>query len=146
MEVISVLIAGLSFLIAGAALLYTHRVSRRSLFLALHEKLSSPEQIRGRRVLRERATGVLEAGALRSDSSTDDARLAFSALAMLDILALYVERKFVDKGLVLAEWDDVLKELLPHAEWISEERAGSKDVMWPHFQRLAKDAVARLSP
>ncbi|WP_406191835.1 hypothetical protein OG331_47420 [Streptomyces sp. NBC_01017] len=99
-------------------------LNKRDLFLSLHERLCSPDQIRGRRDIRTRGTGIPEVQQLRASTSGDDANAAVGALAMLDTLGLYVDCKFVDENLVLTEWGYVLAELTEPAKYFVETGKG----------------------
>lgn len=155
MDVAAVIIAGLSAAVAIGSLIVAIRahvlsgraqqqtqvqaqqLNKRDLFLALHEKLSAPEQMRGRRVLREQVNSVNDAAELRQ-ANRGDGRAAAGALAMLDILGLYIEKGFVEDNLVLEEWGYVLAELQPHAAHLISERTRNRHrPPWPHYRRLA---------
>ncbi|WP_319325272.1 hypothetical protein [Streptomyces europaeiscabiei] len=150
---ISVGIAGLSLLVAASAYWFSRyswkrrkEQNRRDLFLELHAKLSSKEQMQGRRILRERVKSVGDAEELRD--RPEDASQVYSALAMLDILGLYVDEDFVDGPLVLAEWGHVVVELHSHAQYVLTERranGGSFRSQWPHYQTLAGRATGWVS-
>lgn len=134
---------GLGFVLSLYALLRGTRLNRRDLFLTLHEKLSTPEQVCGRRALREINSPEDVKRMLRKDPDKHGA--VTSALAMLDILGLYVDRGYVSKDLALSEWGWVLAGLSRHADHVIEERRRAGGVgrrQWPHFRSLALDAVA----
>jgi hypothetical protein len=115
-------------------------LNKRDLFLSLHEKLCSADQMWGRRVIREQITGVAEAKKLR-ESGGEDWRAAAGALAMLDTVGLYVERGYVEPELVLTEWGHVLSELDRHARHLVEAGHVDGKKPWPHYQYLAAQAV-----
>lgn len=145
----SVAIAGLSLAVASAAYWFSRyswkkrrEQDKRDLFLTLHERLSSQDQMQGRRVIREQVASVRDAIKLRG--RREDAAKAYSALAMLDILGLYVDKSFVDDVLVLEEWGHVVVELHSHAQYIIAERranGGTFRSQWPHYQSLAGRAT-----
>ncbi|CAG6397442.1 hypothetical protein NMG29_24965 [Streptomyces cocklensis] len=123
----------------------TQNLNKRDLFLSLHERLSSVDQIRGRGILRERVNSPKSAEYLRRRYQEEN-RLASGAIAMLDILGLYVEEGFVEKDLVLQEWGPVLADLYPHGMDVIEDRQRSRGagrrLWWPHFRRLGLEAIA----
>jgi hypothetical protein len=147
--IVSVAIAALSLLVAASAYWFSRyswkrrrEQDRRDLFLELHSKLSSKEQMQGRRVLRERVKSVGDAEKLRN--RPEETSQVYSALAMLDILGLYVDEDFVDGDLVLAEWGHVVVELHSHAQYVLAERranGGTFRSQWPHYQTLAGRAT-----
>jgi hypothetical protein len=151
-SIVSVAAALVSGLVAFCAYRFskrTHRettdqaeqLNKRDLFLSLHERLCSPDQIRGRRIIRTRGTSTLEVQQLRN-SRSGDANAAVGALAMLDTLGLYVECGFVEQDLVLTEWGYVLAELAEPASHFVETGVGLNGRKpWPHFSALATDAV-----
>lgn len=151
LAVASVAIAFFAMVIAFLALWWSRRTwrasleqNRRDMFLALHEKLSSSEQQSGRRILREKINSLRDAQVMRR-KKPQDLRLVVSALGMMDILGLYVEKDFVDEQLVFEEWGPLLAEILPSGVHVIEERrqnGGSGRRLWPHFRRLALAATA----
>lgn len=117
------------------------QLNKRDLFLSLHERLCSPDQIRGRRVIRTRGTTARAVQRLRK-SRSGEANAAVGALAMLDTLGLYVECGFVEEDLVLTEWGHVLAELEKPARYFVETGLGLNGRKpWPHFSALAEAAV-----
>lgn len=137
--------------VAGGALalsIYTlfanRRQNRRDLFLSLHEKLTRPDLQTGRTLLRERINSYRDAEEMRS-SSPEDYKLVVSAIAMFDILGLYVEKHFVSEELVFAEWGWLYADVYDHGKHVIEERRrnGTGQMPWPHFQDLGVAAAAR---
>jgi hypothetical protein len=153
LSTLSVMFAGASSVLAGYAFWFSRyswkkrgEQDRRDLFLEIHEKLSSQEQMQGRRVLKEQVRSLRDAEKLRGRS--EEASRAYSALAMLDILGLYLDKDFMDEGLVLEEWGHVVAELHTHAQYVLTERlanGGTYRSQWPHYQRLAGRATAWVS-
>ncbi|KMS67019.1 hypothetical protein ACM01_44215 [Streptomyces viridochromogenes] len=115
-------------------------LNRRDLFLSLYEKLCDTEQIRGRRVIREKCRSEPKARRL-GNSNEELARAAVGALAMLDTLGLYVEQKYVEQDLVMAEWGHVLVELQEPANLFLQFRDVNGQKPWPHFGRLTQAAA-----
>src|SRR5436309_2706793 len=72
---------------------------RRDLFLKMHERLIDSDLRLGRQILTDYVTSVEAAGTLRRDRP-NNYQVAGRTLAMLDILGLYAERKYVDSQLV----------------------------------------------
>ncbi|MGW1669023.1 hypothetical protein [Streptomyces sp. NPDC002324] len=115
-------------------------LNKRDLFLSLHEKLTAPEQLWGRRVIREQINTPEDAERLRQ-LDREDGHAAASAVAMLDILSLYVERGFVEKDLVLDEWGHALADLNGNAAIFVRDRTENGRAPWCHFQDFSAEAV-----
>ncbi|RSO09914.1 hypothetical protein DMH26_00575 [Streptomyces sp. WAC 05379] len=109
-----------SLVLSIYAVLRSKLLNKRDLFLALHDRLSTADQLAGRRALRrvgspDQARAMLLNEPREYDSMT-------SALAMFDILGLYVEKGYVKRDLVLEEWGHVLASLHQPADHVIEER------------------------
>ena len=97
-----------------------------------------PEAVAGRRAL----SGIKSAAdAEQTEYRPDEMTQIYRALAMSDLLALYVENGWVDEATVTAEWGHSLARSIAPAEFFIEwrkQRFGSHD--WEHFGRLARKA------
>ncbi|WP_437055836.1 hypothetical protein [Streptomyces sp. enrichment culture] len=118
----------------------TEKLNKRDLFLALHEKLCTPDQLWGRRVIREKINNLADAKQLR-ESGHADGQAAAGAVAMLDMLSLYVEKGFIERDLVLEEWGHVLADLDDNAAIFVKDRTMNNRRPWVHFQDFSADAV-----
>jgi hypothetical protein len=61
----------------------------------------------------------------------------------LDIVALYVEKNYVAKDLVLEEWGEVYRQCYVRARHYMAARQKEltfNSPLWPHFVRLAREA------
>lgn len=76
---------------------------KRNLFLSLNEQLMQPDLQRGRDILRRRVNSKRDAEVLYH-RKRDDHWTVSQAVAMFDLLGLYVSREYVDRDLVVAEW------------------------------------------
>ncbi len=144
----SLIVAQKAFGFSEKAREETLNLNKRDLFLTLHEKLCTADQLWGRRVIREKINSPQEAEQLRA-SGHPDGQAAAGALAMLDMLSLYVDKGFVEKDLVLEEWGHVLADLDGNATIFIGNRAANRDRKpWVHFQDFSADAVkwARVNP
>jgi hypothetical protein len=114
---------------------------QRDLFLKMHERLIDVDLQRGRRILAENIHSVKDAEALLRGSPADY-ELANRALAMFDIFALYAERGYVDRKLVLEEWGYTLANTWACGQYLIAERLNRHRPntwsAWPHFQKLGK--------
>jgi hypothetical protein len=114
---------------------------RRTLFLRLHESLVAEDLARGRGVV-FRLQSIDDARNLLASEGTEY-HLANRALAMLDVLALFVERGYVDKDLVMGEWREQLALVHAKGAFFTEARAEAHGVLpWPHLRVLAAQAAA----
>jgi hypothetical protein len=122
---------------------------QRDLFLRLHERLIDIDLHRGRRILTERINSPEDAATLLRDSPTDY-ELVFRALAMFDIVALYAERRYIDRNLLLEEWGGSYAGAWEHGRHVITERLNRQTSSswsgWPHFRHMGKLATARISP
>jgi hypothetical protein len=118
----------------------TEKLNKRDLFLALHEKLCTPDQLWGRRVIREKINKLEDAEHLRA-SGHADGQAAAGAVAMLDMLSLYVEKGFVEKDLVLEEWGHVVADLDDNAAIFVKNRTTNNRRPWIHFKDFSAEAV-----
>ncbi|MEV6005639.1 hypothetical protein AB0M29_02410 [Streptomyces sp. NPDC051976] len=137
--------AGTSVAVSVVALTQSTRWQKRDLFLALHEKLTHPELQSGRTLLREEINKPDDAQNMR-EWRTEEYRKAVSAIAMFDILGLYVKRRYIKKVWVFEEWGWLYAEVYSHGRHVIEERranSGNGRQPWPHFQALGKKALAR---
>ncbi|MEU0787496.1 hypothetical protein ABZ341_38895 [Streptomyces sp. NPDC006173] len=141
-------IAFLSMLSAAAAVLYAVAISRdrrrqerRNLFLSLNEKLMHPDLQRGRALLRELIGGTRDADILFARQK--DAHWVISqAVAMFDLLGLYVDRDYIDEDLVMAEWGRTLTRAYHgHGDYFIESRRSHLGWSpYPHFASLSEKA------
>ncbi|CAG6392762.1 hypothetical protein SCOCK_180139 [Actinacidiphila cocklensis] len=115
---------------------------KRDLFLDLHEKLSRPDMQTGRTLLREQINGLDDAIGMRRWKS-DDYQKAVSAIAMFDILGLYVEERFIKRSLVFKEWGWLYADVYFHARYVIQDRRNHGRDPWLHFQRLGEKALAK---
>ncbi|WP_143670576.1 hypothetical protein [Streptomyces antimycoticus] len=120
------------------------KLNQRDLFLSLHEQLSRPEQVRGRTILREEITSETQAKAIRT-LRPDKHESVMSAIIMLDILAMYVEKGYVGEDHVLEEWGWLYGRCFEHGkyviselQWYDPERRTRSP--WQHFAVLGEKA------
>jgi hypothetical protein len=144
-SVISIVISS----VAVAFSLFTWREhktkDRRDLLLSIHERLIDVELQRGRRVLYQRVNSVEEAETLLRESP-DEYDQANRALSMMDLAALYVEHKYIDRQAFLEEWGPTYAHAWKSGQHLIAERINRQEAIkawpaWPHFQLLAKQCA-----
>lgn len=133
------------FVSAGALILgvvnflQAHRRDKRDLFLRLHETLVEPDVVAGRRALyKVKSEDDAEAVCGNEEISTR----IYRALAMFDVLGLYVESRWIDERTVLREWSNSLvRSREPARLWIAKRYEGVQWHSWPHYTSLAEKAA-----
>jgi hypothetical protein len=98
---------------------------------------------RGRHILAQSIRSTKDAQSLFR-GSPEQYDLANRALAMLDVAALYVEHRYIDKSLFMGEWGSVYGRILEPAQYFIADRDERSPTnshgSWPHFQALAREA------
>ncbi|MFF2276223.1 hypothetical protein [Agromyces sp. NPDC058126] len=113
---------------------------RRDLFLSMHRALIEPDLQEGRRRLN--ALDESRLGSIQDDD-LDGYQQINRSLAMFDIFAMYVNRRYISEELALEEWGDVLARTWTKAEPFIEargERFGHRP--WPHLRAFGPRAAA----
>ena len=116
-------------------------LDRRNLSLKLHETLIAPEQQNGRRILFGLEGDVTEL-------SDQDYTLANRALASLDIVGLYCDKKYVDVDEFLDLWAATFVKLKYAAAPFVAHRNETRPLgapMWPYYTKLVDRAEAHLT-
>ena len=113
------------------------RRDKRDLFISVHQELIKPEAAEGRQVLygikdADKAVGIAK-------KEYESGRI-YTALAVFDLLALYVESKWIDYETVRREWYYSLVHTRYGANmWIAERYKDREQWhSWEHYQRLSK--------
>lgn len=66
----------------------------------------------------------------------------YRALALFDVLGLYVEQGWADRWTVLDEWARSLSAYRePKRLWVAARWPQSSEARWPHYDRLASSAA-----
>lgn len=139
---ISLAVALLALTINGASFRDRRRQDRRDLFLKMHERLVEPEIQEGRRLLFELVHTDADAGRLRVNEP-NLYQLINRSLAMFDILAMYVERGYIDRDVALSEWGHSLARTFRQAEPFMRDRFAEQTwKAWPHFRSFSSSAIA----
>ena len=145
---ISIVIACAAF--SFSVITWRDRASKdqRDLFLRLHERLADVDLQRGRRILAQRINSIDDAAALLRDEP-NEYESVYRAISMLDIVALYAERGYIDYKLVLQEWKGSYVRAWNHGQYFIAERT-SRDTpntwsAFPHFRAMAQRAAEEFS-
>jgi len=120
-----------------ANFLTARRRDKRDLLLRMHERLTTADQQRGRRLLYV----MSEEGNRVNDLSDEEYELVNSALASLDTLGVYYQHRYVPRAALLELWAEPLLRLLGPAEpFLTHRDALRGGSTWPHLHVLAEDA------
>ncbi|MET9651579.1 hypothetical protein ABZZ44_15100 [Streptomyces sp. NPDC006460] len=142
LPVLSLTVAILAALFAAYTWKAGQRQNRRDLFLALHQRLSEPDAFRGRRLLADEINSVEDALEMRR-TRPEDWRQVVSAVSYFDLLALYVKRDYVDRGLVMDELGSIFARAWEHGSYVLDAR--QKDLHWrpwANFEQFGNEALA----
>lgn len=142
------ILTGLALVVSAGALVLgainfrrARQLDKRDLFLRMHEALLEPSVVAGRRALYELKDKASAAALGRQEQSLTN---VYRALAMFDVLALYVENGWIDEDTVLDEWGNSLRRSIEPAEHFIEARYETIQWhSWPHYRDLAIKARAR---
>jgi len=120
-----------------SALLATRWRDRRDLLLRMHERLITTDQQRGRRLVYK----MSESGMRVEDLTDEQYELVNNALASLNTLGIYYQRRYVRRRDLLEIWSEALVSLLRPAEtFLAHRDALPGGGRWPQLQVLAHDA------
>jgi hypothetical protein len=115
------------------------KLDKRDLFLRMHETMIQPDAVAGRRALYKITSPKDAETSCMNDVTSSQ---IYRALALFDVLALYVESGWIDEGTVLKEWSNSLaRSQEPARLWIAARYKGVHWHSWPHYQSLAKMAA-----
>jgi hypothetical protein len=120
-----------------ATFLAARRRDRRDLLLRMHERLTTADQQRGRRLLYV----MSESGRLVEDLSDDDYELVNNALASLNTLGIYYQRRYVPRPPLLELYaETVLRLMRPAGPFLAHRDALRGRQQWPQLLVLAEEA------
>jgi hypothetical protein len=139
MTVLAVIVSFAAFILGCVNFSRARRLDKRDLFLRMHESLLDPSIVDGRRALYDIKT-IGDATRLSLDADTTTS--VYRALAMFDVLALYVENGWIAESTVLEEWGNSLRRSVePSRLFIEARYATIQWHSWPHFRELAEKAA-----
>lgn len=117
--------------------LATRRRDRRDLLFKMHERLTTADQQRGRRLLYV----MSESGRRVEDLSDDEYELVNNALASLNTLGIYYERRYVPRAALLELWAETLLRILrPAGPFLASRDALRGGSTWPQQYMLVEES------
>lgn len=141
---LSLALAASAFVLSLLTFLRGKAVDRRNVFIEIHRLLLEPELVAARRDLYK----FKSLDDVQIHSSHHDVQMThiYRLLALFDLLGFYAESGWVDERTVLEEWGDTLARSRQPAEHVLAWRRNVTDgPTWPHYQRLAQIAAARIA-
>jgi hypothetical protein len=133
----SILISIAALTLSLSVFLHSRWRDKRDLILRIHEHLVTADQQRGRRLLYR----MKETQARVEDLSDDDYVLINNALASLNVLGIYYQRRYVRRRDALELWGvQILRVLLAGEVFIAYRDVEQRMRSWPQLHVMAKDA------
>ncbi|MFK0040773.1 hypothetical protein ACIQTW_13140 [Paenarthrobacter sp. NPDC090517] len=132
-----------AFLVSSGALYFNWIRAKQEAFLDIHDKLIELGVQEGRRLLYTKIKGPNDPARL-SEESPEEFDKINRALAMFDVLGLYVRRRYVFRSWVMNEWGANLAGAWPQAQHFiahREKQVGRE--AWPNYKRLSLEAVIK---
>ncbi|UKA59141.1 hypothetical protein [Arthrobacter sp. FW306-2-2C-D06B] len=138
---LTVILAGSALIVSLAALSFNRRKAKQDTFLSIHDKLIALDLQEGRRLLFEKINSPEDADRLLQEDIASYHKIN-RALAMYDVLGLYVKRRYVVKSWVLEEWGPGLaKARVPGKHFIAHRTKQGVPSSWKNFDSLSLDAL-----
>lgn len=110
---------------------------RRDLLLRVHEHLVTPDQQRVRRLIHVMSSRRMQV----EDLSDDEYVLINNALAALNVMGSYCQRRYIRRRDVLQFWAEPVLRLMPAADAFLAHRASfGSHRTWPELRAFAADA------
>ncbi|MFP3461272.1 hypothetical protein R5O87_10520 [Arthrobacter globiformis] len=133
-------LAGLASFLSGAALYFNWMKAKQDTFLSIHDKLVAKDLQEGRRLLFEKIHAPEDVEALLQKDE-DGYHKVNRALAMYDVLGVYVKRRYVFKAWVMEEWGPNLAKAWSHAQHViaHREKRGAPS-NWDNFRAISLEA------
>ncbi len=136
----TVIVAFAALAVSIGTWFHGRREKQRDLFLSLHERLTHPDLLSGRQILWDEIRGSGNVHDLLQ--RPHDYRQVVSAIAMFDILGLYVAKRYVSKEAVLQEWGSTFARTYLHGVHVLDAREPKFGWRpWPHFEEFGQEAV-----
>ena len=109
---------------------------KRDLLLKVHDRLTTPDSQRGRRLIYMREQGLQP-----EQMPAEEHELINGALAAFNTLGIYYHRRYVRRRDVMDLWAAALVRLMPAAEaFLAYRGAVPGGSTWPYMFSLAEDA------
>ncbi|BCW41957.1 hypothetical protein StoSoilB3_34920 [Arthrobacter sp. StoSoilB3] len=134
----TIYVTTLALFVSIAAFVHNRRKSTRDAFLAIHEKMFDLEIQEGRGILFEKISTLDDAKRMRKEDP-ESFRKVNRAIAMWDVLAMYVNRGYLPKQIVMEEWGRNLAKYRKRVLIFGEVR-GKR---WEHYEKLSKEACEK---
>lgn len=131
----TIYVTTLALFVSIAAFVHNKRKATRDAFLAIHEKMFDLEIQEGRGILYNKIKTLDDAQRLKK-YDYEGFRKVNRAIAMWDVLAMYVRRGYLPKKLVLDEWGRNLAKYRERVLLFGQARGKH----WEHYERLSKEA------
>jgi hypothetical protein len=112
----------------------TRRQRRLDAFTSMHDLLITEESQRGRRMVYAAA----DSGSWPDRHSREWDQMN-RALAMLDTMAMYIDKKIVDRELAMDTWGHAFRRIREPAEQFMSLRADDY-LMWPFMRAMFREA------
>lgn len=126
-----------------AALQFNKRKARQDTFLGIHDKLIALDVQEGRRLLFEKINSPGDAARLL-DEDPEAYHKINRALAMYDVLGLYVKHRYVAKSWVMEEWGaNLAKARKPGMHFVAHRIERGVPSKWANFNEISRDAMIR---
>lgn len=140
----------LSFMFTGGALLlsmgafyFNWKKSKQDTFLSIHEKMVTSDLQEGRRLLFTKIKNSEDVERLFKENPEGYQKVN-RALAMYDVLGVYVKRGYIFEDWVLEEWGSGLAKAGEPGKLFIEHRSRQGiPSTWPNFIELSRKALAK---
>ncbi|WP_457809953.1 DUF4760 domain-containing protein [Microbacterium aquimaris] len=145
-EWVAALVAILALAISIAAVVLVRRSEKRSLFIHLHDLLTSPDSQVGRRILHTRMTSERRIDRIFK-RRPDDFDQVNRALGLYNTLGIYAHKGYVSKDEALDHWGGRVRKGWPAIErFLRWRRSRSDDsTMWSYLVWFAQESEANVS-
>jgi len=127
-------------IVSLSTLLFTRRKGKRDAFLSVHEKMITADLQEGRRLLFDVESP--EAAEKLLENKREDYQKVNMAMAMYDVLCLYVERGYVRRDLVMETWGPGLANArIPGRHFIAHRTKLGIPSTWRNFNKVSLEAA-----
>lgn len=136
-ELVTAMVGALALLIAIVTYYFNWQKTRKELFLKIYEQLMAQDVQEGRRLLH--ALVDPSQAELSIDSASPEYAKINRAVALFDVMGMYVYRGYMPKAWVLEEWGRTLDHAKAKLLFFADKRKTAPG-LWPHLRRLLGDA------
>lgn len=140
---LTVILAGAALTVSLTALTFNWLKAKQDTYLSIHDKLVAVDLQEGRRLLFTKIKSSADADNLLKDDPQSYQKIN-RALAMYDVLALYVRRRYIFKSWVMEEWGPGLANArTPGKHFIAHRTSQGVPSTWKNFDSLSLEARTR---